>query len=303
MGQQTDEKHQESLETIEVFGDESVINLEEREKSSKATPLGFIDPTKTEFDLGSTELIDAESMRTDVDAIDTEENNPVERQTPDAFCSWCSSAFDISEENTELYQPFRQRVEDVVTECESVLNITEQNDGSVLVALARQNLIETNDLEVTLSTDDLVQSVEVVDSGLLVESVWWKGACPHCDSENVINREHDISCEASSQRLQLELLKSMVDESTVDLFESIVQNADDLENVLNERSKLDGVTDKFTDGNRADQKVEEYAPLNLKGESPVESRLKQSNDKDEELFRMTAEKSERFTTILGNDES
>ena len=87
------------------------------------------------------------------------------------FCDVCGH--EIFE--TEPYGSVSSLVEEIVASRDNVIKTSQQDSGELFVALIDETSAAANDLDVELSSLELVGDVEMVDGGLLVKPDLWVG--------------------------------------------------------------------------------------------------------------------------------
>ena len=171
---------------------------------------------------------------------DSEPDNVVTAQ----FCDVCGH--EIFE--TEPYGPVSSLVEEIVASRDNVIKTSQQDSGELFVALIDETSADANDLDVELSSIELVGDVEMVDGGLLVKPDLWVGECDECENESIFenpSNPHDVEPEVSVLKNQLEALKFIASDEATEQFEAFVESDMDISQMNQAREERDQSLDMF----------------------------------------------------------
>ena len=163
------------------------------------------------------------------------------------FCDVCGH--EIFE--TEPYGPVSSLVEEIVASRNNVIKTSQQDSGELFVALIDETSAAANDLDVELSSLDLIGDVEMVDGGLLVKPDLWVGECDECENESIFenpSNPHDVEPEVSVLKNQLEALKFIASDEATEQFEAFVESDMDISQMNQAREERDQSLDKFGPG-------------------------------------------------------
>ena len=163
------------------------------------------------------------------------------------FCDACG--YEIFE--TEPYGPVSSLVEQIVASRDIVIKTSQQDGGELFVALIDETSAAANDLDVELSSLDLIGDVEMVDGGLLVKPDLWVGECDECENESIFENPtnpYNVEPEVSVLKNQLEALKFLAPDEATEQFEAFVEGDGDISQLNQARQDRNQSLDKFGPG-------------------------------------------------------
>ena len=160
------------------------------------------------------------------------------------FCDVCGH--EIFE--TEPYGPVSSLVEEIVASRDIVIKTSQQDSGELFVALIDETSTTANDLDVELSSLDLIGDVEMVDGGLLVKPDLWVGECDKCENESIFENPtnpHDVEPVVSVLKNQLKALKFIAPDEATEQFEAFVESDMDISQMNQAREERNQSLDMF----------------------------------------------------------
>ena len=183
--------------------------------------------------------------------VGSEDDSAPDNVVTAQFCDVCGH--EIFE--TEPYGGVSSLVEEIVASRDNVIKTSQQDSGELFVALIDETSAAANDLDVELSSLDLIDDVEMVDGGLLVKPDLWVGECDKCENESIFENPtnpHDVEPEVSVLKNQLEALKFIASDEATEQFEAFVESHMSIIELNQARQERDQSIDKFGPGTSTD---------------------------------------------------
>lgn len=222
------------------------------------------------FELGSQEPVDTVEGRSigdrkyinpDFKSRFAESTEVVEDQnvTTAQFCDVCGAEVF----NVEPHGSLSSVIAEIVDSREIVIKSSVQDSGELFVALLDETSADANSLDNELSGIELVESVEMVEGGLLVEPGLWVGECDECGNQSVFeNRENahpDVEPIVQTHVNRLRALKVMCSEGVVEQFEAFQEGELDVSEMIDAKLDRDKALSKFA-GNGGSGKLRGMSP-------------------------------------------
>ena len=167
---------------------------------------------------------------------------------------------------------------------------SQQDSGELFVALIDEASAAANDLDLELSSLELIDDVEMVDGGLLVKPDLWVGECDECENESIFeepSNPHDVEPAVSVLQNQLEALKFIASDEATTQFEAFVEGDINISQMNQARQARDQSLDKFGPASGKTDSTGE--PESFSIELDIESEIEFSDVFDDELGSVDAD--------------